>query len=475
MARAPKVAARLAGGQSARRLRSWQPPLEHINSAIRNGGALALRRVREMEQSNAYAARAIAAWAGYSVRDGIRPTFQARPGAQRRIRAAWDEWVACCDADGCDTFWGLQELVAREVFSGGEAFIVRSDGDNALGLGLRIYQSEQLPLDKNEIAVAPQAGNEVRDGIEFDRTGRRTAYHFYEQHPGDLHSLLTRGAAGLTTRRVPAEDVIHCYVRQNAGQIRGLSKLAAGMIRLYLLDGYDDAELDRQRIAALFAGFIRKPLDDDAPFDGLGATTPGIDPAADTERDPNASIIDLAPGLLQVLDPGEDISFSDPPQLQGQYEAFQYRNLLAVASAMGLPYHVLTGDVEKANYSSARVAQLDFKVEIGRFQNRCLIDQMGRGVRRWFLAAAAMAEGVLRPGDAAAPWTWNLPRWDWVDTEAEAKAAETELGLGITSRRRVVEARGASLEEIDAEIAADTFRPAGSAAPAGAQAQEEGE
>lgn len=466
-AKAVRAVARLAGGQSARRLRSWCPPLEHINTALRNGGEKLLRRVREMEVSNAYASRAVSAWAGYAVRDGIRPTFQTTDDATiGRLRTAWDEWVGCCDADACDALWGLQELVARETYAGGEAFVLRAEGESDIGLGLRVYQAEQLPLTNAGPSTAPLADNEIIQGIEFDPDGRRVAYHFYEQHPGDL----ARTKISMrTTRRVDAKNVIHVFPRQNAGQIRGLSRLAAGMIRLHLIDGYDDAELDRQRIAAMFAGFITKPLDDndDGPMQGVGRDEPGVDAAGDAEADDSAVIIDLAPGLLQVLDPGEEITFSNPPQIQGQYEAFQYRNLLAISAALGVPYHVLTGDVERANYSSARVAQLDFKVEVSRFQNRCMIDQFCRGVRRWFLADAAMADAI-QPGDAEHAWTWNLPRWDWVDPEAEAAAAEKELDLGITSRRRVVESRGYSLEEIDAEIAADTFRPQESGASEGA-------
>ncbi|MEM7529553.1 MAG: phage portal protein [Pseudomonadota bacterium] len=447
--------ARLAGGQSARRLRSWVPPLEHVNQAIRNGGETLLRRCRELETSNAYAARAARAWAGYAVRDGIRPTFQGPAAVQRRVRDAWSGFVECCDFDGCDTLWGIQELVAREAYVGGEAFIVKASSQEPLGLSLKIYQSEQLPLGRTVLDGAN--GNEVRDGIEFDETGRRTAYHFYTSHPGD-QQMLSAATAG-QTMRVPAEDVIHVYQRQNAGQIRGLSRFAAGMIRLHLLDGYDDAELDRQRVAAMFAAFITRPDDgDDGPMDGLAQSTTGMAATEDTSSDEGGVPIDLVPGLVQELEPGENIDFSDPPQLQGQYEAFQYRNLLAVSAAFGVPYHVLTGDVEKANYSSARTAQLDFRVEIGRFQQRCLIAQMARGIRRWFLEAAT-GTALLLPRDAQPAWTWNVPAWAWVDPKAEAEASVLEVNNGFTSRRRVVESRGHALEEIDEEIAADGFTP----------------
>jgi hypothetical protein len=38
---------------------------------------------------------------------------------------------------------------------------------------------------------------------------------------------------------------------------------------------------------------------------------------------------------MQLLLPGEDIKFSDPADVGGSYEAFQYRTLLACCAAMG--------------------------------------------------------------------------------------------------------------------------------------------
>ena len=58
------------------------------------------------------------------------------------------------------------------------------------------------------------------------------------------------------TVRVPAGDVLHIYRPRDAGQIRGLPHVAPAMVRLFLLDQYDDAELDRKKTAAMFASFI---------------------------------------------------------------------------------------------------------------------------------------------------------------------------------------------------------------------------
>jgi capsid protein len=63
--------------------------------------------------------------------------------------------------------------------------------------------------------------------------------------------------------RVPADQVCHVFHPIAEGQIRGVPWVAPMMVRLWLLDQYDDAELDRKKVAAMFAGFVTRPGPDD--------------------------------------------------------------------------------------------------------------------------------------------------------------------------------------------------------------------
>jgi capsid protein len=62
--------------------------------------------------------------------------------------------------------------------------------------------SEMLPLNRNEVTPG---GNVIRQGIEFDRIGRRMAYHFLRRHPGDMTDP---GLAGEVVR-IPASEIVH--------------------------------------------------------------------------------------------------------------------------------------------------------------------------------------------------------------------------------------------------------------------------
>ncbi len=440
------VRARLEGAMARRRLRGWQPPLENINSLVAAGGPQLLARARELVVTNGYAANACEAFAANLVGDGIKPSSLIEDADLRdRIQRLWLAWTDEADANGLTDFYGLQAMVAREMFVAGECFVRlrprRPEDGLLVPLQVQLLQSEMLPFDKTETAAN---GNRIRCGIEFDAIGRRVAYHFRRRHPGDSTD---QGEVIPETVRVSAEDVLHVFRPIDAGQIRGLPHVAPAMVRLFLLDQYDDAELDRKKTAAMFAGFITKT----APEEQLmGEVEAGDD---------GTGIASLEPGTLQVLLPGEDVKFSSPADVGGGYEAFQYRTLLSITASVGLPYHLVTGDVRQANYSSLRAELVEFRRRVGQLQHGVIAHQFCRPIwRRWL--ETAVLSGALELGDldTALPVQWIPPRWDWVDPLKDIQAQLLAIEAGLLSRRKAVEATGYDIEEIDRENAADRDR-----------------
>ncbi len=447
-----EVRARLEGAMSQRRLRGWLPPLENINSLVASGGPRLLARSRELVVTNGYAANACEAFASNLVGDGIKPSSLIEdPALRDRVQRLWLAWTDEADADGLTDFYGLQAMVAREMFVAGECFVRlrprRAEDGLLVPIQLQLLQSEMLPFEKIEIAAN---GNRIRCGIEFDAIGRRQAYHFRRRHPGDSTD---QGIVTPETVRVPAEDVLHIYRPIDAGQIRGLPHVAPAMVRLFLLDQYDDAELDRKKTAAMFAGFITKTAPEEQLMGEIEAT------------DDSGATVSLEPGTLQVLLPGEDVKFSSPADVGGGYEAFQYRTLLSVSASLGLPYHLVTGDVRQANYSSLRAELVEFRRRVEQLQHGVVAHQLCRPVWARWLETAVLSGALDLPDFARSPAryrpvNWIPPRWDWVDPLKDIQAQVLAMEAGIISRRKVVEATGYDVEEIDRENAADARRAA---------------
>jgi lambda family phage portal protein len=165
----------------------------------------------------------------------------------------------------------------------------------------------------------------------------------------------------------------------------------------------------------------------------------------------------LEPGVLKVLPLGMDIKFS-APQAAKDSPAFVRQQLQTVAAGLGLPEHLLTGDLTNANYSSLRAGLLPFRARLEQIQYGCLVPQLLRPVWRRWLAAEVLAGRLDVSPETAADWI--MPRPMQVDPEKELAAVREALALGLTSRTKAINELGWNADDLDAEIAADRTREA---------------
>ena len=434
------------GGMSSRRLKTFMASRAHVNTMIQAAGQDMTARARYLIRNNGYAVNAVESFASNAVGTGIKPSSNIQAAELKdKIQHLWATWTDEADSEWLTDFYGLQRRAAREVFIAGEVFFRfrprRLEDGLCVPLQLQMLSSEMLPM----LNVLAENGNVIRQGIEFDRIGRRAAYHFLRRHPGDVTET---GLAGETVR-VPASSVLHIVDPLDAGQLRGVSKFAPAVVKLFLLDQYDDAELDRKKVAAMFAGFVRRP---EREFDNSGEM--------DAQGEP---LLPLEPGQLQFLDDGEDITFSQPSDVGGNYEAFQYRTLLQVAAALGLPYANLTADMLKANYSNTRAALLEFRRRVEAFQHSVLVYQLCRPVWAKWMDVAVLSGALDIPGYAQnrreyLGTDWLPPRWDWVDPLKDIKAEIMAIEAKLKSRTQAVAERGYDAAQVDQEIAEDQER-----------------
>jgi lambda family phage portal protein len=368
------------------------------------------------------------------------------------VQALWRDWTEEADATGQTDFYGLQALAARAMCEGGECLIRlrprRPEDGLVVPLQLQLLEAEHLPLTLN---TELPTGNVIRSGIEFDAMGRRVAYHLYRSHPEDGRLSPMSAQGGQDTVRVPAAEIMHLYRVLRPGQIRGEPWLSRALVKLNELDQYDDAELVRKKTAAMFAGFItRQSPEDNLMGEGLS--------------DPNGiSLAGLEPGTLQILEPGEDVKFSDPADVGGSYGEFLRTQFRAVASAIGVTYEQLTGDLSGVNYSSIRAGLLEFRRRMEAIQHGVLVHQMCRPVWNAWLDQAVLSGAIAAPGFTRrrreyAACKWIAQGWQWVDPEKEFKAMLLAIRAGLMSRSEAISAFGMDAEDVDREIAADNAR-----------------
>jgi lambda family phage portal protein len=235
-------------------------------------------------------------------------------------------------------------------------------------------------------------------------------------------------------------------------------------VRLWELDQYDDAELLRKKFAAMMMAFIIRQNPED-PFFGNEQTTAEATPAGGATPDAEAGVqvAQLEAGTMMDLEPGEDVKFTDPADVGGNYEAFERQTLLRIGAGLGMPYDMLTGDLSQTSYSSIRAGILSFRRLCEQVQYGVFIFQFCRPVWRAFLEAAVLA-GELDARDYQANRAdylavqWHTPKWAWVDPEKDVKAEVIAIRAGLKSRSMAINETGEDEEAVDQQIAKDNER-----------------
>lgn len=462
MARHTRVSQRIRnsyeGAGTGRRAQDWKAPDAALNTVALPALPLLRRRSRAAVRNDPYAGAAISKRVTNLIGTGIVPHPQlADTELRAELQELWEDWVDEADADGRTDFYGQQALIARMVEESGECFVrlrYRRDEDGlAVPLQLQALPPEFVPIGRN---FKTRRGNIVRAGIEFDQIGRRVAYWMYQQNPGDY------GAQQLgynSLHRIPADQVLHIYEVLEAGQLRGIPRLASVLLRLRSLDNYDDAVLFRQEVSNLFAGFIKRPLPEGPPQ--VDAVT-GEPVVADHDGTPMAA---LEPGSVSELLEGEEIEFSDPPDAGNTYIDFMRQQLQAAAVGVELPYELLTGDMKDISDRVLRILLNDFRRRIEQLQFSVYVHALCRPVRAAWLDAAVLSGAIDLPNYTDRKQRRAYLRTRWIPQGyayhhpvQDVQGKIYEIGAGLLSRSEHVLRTGYDAETIDNENAQDNER-----------------
>jgi lambda family phage portal protein len=421
--------------------RRWSDD-RRINSAdpIHHAGPIAGARALALSLNDATANRIVESLVVNLAGEGFKPRSEhPAEGTRQGLQRNWNVWTDRADADGRADFCGLLAQIVRSLVVFGEAVVVIIPDPLTGAPQLRQLHPDQL--DRSWTRRLDNGGA-IHQGVEFDASGRRVAYHIRRAAPGDA-------LAGIAAApdRIPAGDVIHIFRQLVTGQVRGLSWLTPVELLIKEVAAVTDAMVVRAKVAALHAGFITDP-DGTPPYDG--------------EQTGSTFDASLEPGAMIVLPPGKSVEFPETPD-QGGAAALLTASLRMIAAGAGVTYEHATGDYSQTNYSSARGALLEFRRFCRSVQHHTLVHQFCRPVWdrfiRWqVLAGTIPALAYQRDVVAFHAVKWLPPAWDWVDPQKDAAAAEIELRNHLRSRSEIIAERGYDAEDVDREIAADQAR-----------------
>lgn len=440
-----------ASARSSRLTAGWTGGNSSADAELVSSLTVLRSRSRALVRDSSYAKRARLLVVNNVIGTGIGLQAQVRTTRDelnRRVNEdienAWREW--CC-ADSCHTggrlgFSMFERALMAQVFEAGEVFVrkhYRAFGDSRVPLALELIEAERLADDLQVPGMAPANGNILRMGVEMDRFYRPVAYYIRSRHPSEVRWT---GDAYDQVERVPADQIIHLAVIDRWPQTRGEPWMHAVARRLNDMDGYSEAELIRARSQAVRMGIIETAED---------ASSFG-------EEQADGSVeMELEPGTIQRLNPGEKWHDSAPTAPNPQLDPFMRYMLREVAAGCGPSYESLSRDYSQSNYSSSRLALLDDR-DLWRVYQSWFISDFRQKVHREWLQAAILARAITSISVeqyAADPMRFESVRykprgWSWIDPTKEVEAYKEAIKAGLTTLTDVIAATagGQDIEDV---------------------------
>ena len=292
---------------------------------------------------------------------------------RKLLEVRWQQFAARCDGEGTGTLVGFLSKAVRNWVITGESFTHLIIEDRQLKL--RLINSEQVW--RPYTLIMPN-GNRIFSGVEVSETGKRLAYWTLKVQmdlPWAVYPL---------PERISADDMLHLFIPQFPGAVRGMSWMTPIAARLLELDRLEDALLARMNVAALFAGFIRD-LDNTSGF--------ATDTWLNRQGKPELS---MEPGSLRILPPGTDVTFpQNLPDTEGSADILKHF-LRSIASGGGVPAALLTGDLSDTSYASARMGLEPFKRAVARIQQAHIVAQLLQPAwERWLTVEISSGASML--------------------------------------------------------------------------------
>jgi lambda family phage portal protein len=426
-----------------------------VNALIETANPILRERIRGMVRNFPPFVRAINAHSAFVVGKGAR--FQSMvttkdgqiDGRRRRfIEDKFRRWMDKASVDGQSHFYDLQRMAIKQKLETGEFFCSfrKPKKRNRHPLALQFIEPDRI---LGGIDVKPNRGSSVVwQGIEFDpNTGEIYGYYVQNKDWPQKYEY--------EIRFIPQEQMIHGYEPYRPDQLRGVSQFAPAIILAETMGDYIGAELDAAKMNSMWVAFVQSPdprsfqAGFNQQFDTMFKGSP------ETRRD---DIESWQSGQVGYLRPGETMTLAASPQrVTDSFDRFTRFVLRMVASVIGLPYEVLSGDYQGINYSTARMSRQDYNLilEPERFW---IERKFNRPVFNEWLKYQYLMDPSSLPGYLMDPSHYEKALWvpagmPSPDPLKEGKADMDDVNAGFRSPQQVILSHGDDPEQVLEEIA----------------------
>ncbi|KUO72703.1 MAG: portal protein [Desulfosporosinus sp. BRH_c37] len=379
-------------------------------------------------------------------RDALGMTPEATEVWQKNVEAEFALWAdskRACDATGVNDFYAIQQLAFVSWLLSGDSFVVFKQYEATqlmpYNLRLHVIEADRVSTPGGYMLSImtdgkAENGNSIYDGVEVDTNGAIVAYHIRNTYPFQTWSRKTewqRVEAYGNLTGLP--NILQIMDTERPDQYRGVSYLAQVIEPLLQLRRYTESELTAAVVESFFTAFIKTEASTgDNPFNEVGNS--------EVSDDPNE--YEMGPGQINIMKPGEEVTFADPKRPSGGFDIFIRSICEQIGAALEVPADLLL-KAFNASYSASRAALLEawkaFKMRRVWFTN-----DFCRPIYEVWMAEAVARGRILAPGFFTNPTMrkaylgseWIGPSQGQLDPVKEISAEILAVSEGFTTHEQ---------------------------------------
>lgn len=351
------------------------------------------------------------------------------------------------------SFGAFQELVRMESLVCGDGIIISRIDEKT---GLPRWQWVNGDNVQTPPEYVPADGGYIKYGVEFDRWGKRVAFHVRTEVNGEYSFERIPVRAKKTGRLI--SWMVYGSERL-MDDVRGEPFLADSIYMLKDLDRTRDAEVRASLVNAMIPLFLEEApgaMSMARPTDlmrsvpaaaGGGGNIPvsdGIMPRGYDVNPPTNQIDIMNPGTVYRTPQGGKIQSFQTNRPNVNYSVFEKSIIAVLAWSHGLPPEILMMEFQ-SNYSASRQANNEFEIYLSRFTaswaasvtqtvyNETLRQMVLAGVLNLPKYMKALMENDWQVLAAWQGCTWTGLNRPSIDPEKEARASQLLLDNGLST------------------------------------------
>lgn len=400
---------------------NWRVLNESAEITDRYGRDTIRARARDLERNSDIMNSVIGAYKRNVFGGGYRLRVNCgNEELDQTIEKLWKIWCKKqnCDVTGTQSFNAMMRMaVQRKKIDGGILFLKRYTSGGIVPFKLQTLEVDEL----DATSVTPKnKKNKVVGGIEYNSYNRPVGYY--------IRQYAIDGITITDPVYIDGKDVIFYFTKTRPSQIREMSDMTPTITRIRDTNEFMRAVSVKERILSCLSVFIKRNL----PPSGMG---PGrsLGAGSDGGKSYNYQGKTLTPGMIQYLNPGDDVHTVTPSGQATDATAYVKQEIRLIGSGQGLSYETTSRDMSESNYSSARQGLIEDDLTYIEDKDQ-LMEVMDEIYESFLISLVLTGKLAIRnfweQKEEYFQHTWIQAPKRWIDPLKEANANKTALNTG---------------------------------------------